>query len=40
MYKNVDYVSSYEAGKGAIRDIFEVIAKEQGVWENIVKSYE
>lgn len=36
----VDYVSSYIAGDGAIRDIFEHIAKEQGIWEKILEDYE
>ena len=35
-----DYVSVYTGGRGAIRDIFEKIAKAQNIWENIIKMYE
>ena len=35
-----DYVTKAHGGKGAVREISELILKEQGKWEDIVKNFE
>lgn len=34
-----DFVSSYRGGRGAVREIIEVILRAKGVWEEIVADY-
>jgi len=36
----VDYVSPYEGGRGAVRDICKLIMKAQGSWEEMAKRYD
>jgi 3-deoxy-D-manno-octulosonate 8-phosphate phosphatase (KDO 8-P phosphatase) len=35
----VDYVSEKEGGRGAIREIIEIILKSKGLWEKVTKKY-
>ncbi len=35
----VHYITRNEAGKGAVREVCELILKGRGVWEDILKSY-
>lgn len=35
----VDYISKYNGGNGAVRDIIEKIMKDNGSWEKVVNSY-
>ena len=35
----VDYVSPYEGGRGAVRDICKLILKAQGKWEEVAQRY-
>ena len=36
----VDFVSTYQGGQGAVRDLVEVILRAQGQWDSIVAQYE
>jgi 3-deoxy-D-manno-octulosonate 8-phosphate phosphatase (KDO 8-P phosphatase) len=36
----VDYISNYNGGEGAVREILELILKEKGIWGKIVEKYE
>ena len=38
--KTVDYVSGYKGGRGAVREICEMILKAQGKWPEIACKYE
>ena len=38
--KSVDYVSKYNGGRGAVREICELIMQAQGHWEEIAVKYE
>ena len=38
--KTVDYVSGYKGGRGAVREICEMILKAQGKWPEIASKYE
>lgn len=35
----VDYISPYEGGRGAVRDICKLILKAQGKWEEVAQRY-
>ncbi|MFH2139053.1 MAG: HAD-IIIA family hydrolase [Candidatus Omnitrophota bacterium] len=35
----VDYITNKSAGKGAVREVIELILKYQGKWESLVKQY-
>jgi 3-deoxy-D-manno-octulosonate 8-phosphate phosphatase (KDO 8-P phosphatase) len=37
--RNVHYVSSYRGGKGAVRDVLEVILRAQNKWESLLRSF-
>jgi len=37
--REVDYVTDKEAGKGAVREICEIILKAQGLWERVTARY-
>ncbi len=36
----VDYISQYNGGEGAVREIIEKILTEQGLWNIVLKQYE
>jgi 3-deoxy-D-manno-octulosonate 8-phosphate phosphatase (KDO 8-P phosphatase) len=36
----VDYITTKEGGKGAVREICEIILQAQGYWEEVAKRYE
>lgn len=35
----VDYISKYNGGNGAVREIIEKIMKDNGTWEKVINSY-
>jgi len=35
----VDYITKYPGGKGAVRDVIEMILKGQGKWEALIQKY-
>lgn len=35
-----NYISEYQGGKGAVRDILEYLLKEQGIWNHIIEKFE
>jgi 3-deoxy-D-manno-octulosonate 8-phosphate phosphatase (KDO 8-P phosphatase) len=37
--REVDYVTYKEAGKGAVREVCEIILKAQGLWEKVTARY-
>jgi 3-deoxy-D-manno-octulosonate 8-phosphate phosphatase (KDO 8-P phosphatase) len=37
--REVDYVTNKEAGKGAVREVCEIILKAQGLWETVTARY-
>jgi len=37
--REVDYVTQKEAGKGAVREVCEIILKARGVWESVTARY-
>jgi 3-deoxy-D-manno-octulosonate 8-phosphate phosphatase (KDO 8-P phosphatase) len=37
--QEVDYVTKREAGKGAVREVCEIILKAQGLWERVTARY-
>lgn len=37
--ERVDYVASKDGGRGAVREIFEKLMKENGMWEKVVERY-
>ena len=37
--ERVDYIASKNGGNGAVREIFEKIMKENGMWEKVLKNY-
>lgn len=37
--REVDYVTKKEAGKGAVREVCEIILKARGVWESVTARY-
>lgn len=37
--REVDYVTKREAGKGAVREVCEIILKAQGLWERVTARY-
>jgi 3-deoxy-D-manno-octulosonate 8-phosphate phosphatase (KDO 8-P phosphatase) len=37
--REVDYVTNKEAGKGAVREVCEIILKAQGLWERVTARY-
>ncbi len=37
--KAADYVSGYNGGRGAVRDIMEFILKDAGLWERVLEKY-
>jgi len=37
--KHADYITKKEGGRGAVRELVELILKTQGKWNGIVKSY-
>jgi len=37
--KRVDFVTSREAGQGAVRELLELILKARGIWDTIVEEY-
>jgi 3-deoxy-D-manno-octulosonate 8-phosphate phosphatase (KDO 8-P phosphatase) len=38
--KSVDYVTKYKGGRGAVREVCELIMQAQGHWEEIAAKYE
>ena len=37
--ENVAYIAPHEGGKGAVRDLLELILKARGIWDAIVEEY-
>ncbi|MEA1995191.1 MAG: HAD hydrolase family protein [Campylobacterota bacterium] len=37
--ERVDYISPYDGGKGAVRDILKLILKSKGLWEKLLQRY-
>ncbi|MCB9721289.1 MAG: HAD-IIIA family hydrolase [Candidatus Omnitrophica bacterium] len=37
--KEADYITSCSAGRGAVREVIELILKSKGMWEDVVKEY-
>ena len=37
--ERVDYISNKNGGRGAVREIFEKIMKENGMWEKVLDRY-
>ncbi|MDR3071461.1 MAG: HAD hydrolase family protein [Endomicrobium sp.] len=37
--KNVDYISSFEGGKGAMREIIEIVMRAKGEWQKALSRY-
>ena len=38
--RQAHYVTSVPGGRGAVREVIELILKAQGIWEEIIKKYE
>lgn len=34
-----DYVTGAKGGRGAVREVIELILKESGIWQNLIKTY-
>ncbi len=37
--ERVDYITEKKGGRGAVREVVEMILKEQGKWEGVIKGY-
>jgi 3-deoxy-D-manno-octulosonate 8-phosphate phosphatase (KDO 8-P phosphatase) len=37
--KNVDYVSSFKGGEGAVREIIEIVMRSKGEWKKVLDRY-
>jgi 3-deoxy-D-manno-octulosonate 8-phosphate phosphatase (KDO 8-P phosphatase) len=37
--ERVDYITEKRGGRGAVREVVEIILKEQGKWEGVIKDY-
>ncbi len=37
--ERVDYITEKRGGRGAVREVVEIILKEQGKWEGVIKGY-
>lgn len=37
--ERVDYITEKRGGRGAVREVVEMILKEQGKWEGVIKDY-
>jgi len=37
--ENADWVSQYDGGHGAVRDLIELVVKSRGEWDWVIKTY-
>ena len=37
--QNADFIAPHKGGKGAVRDLLELILKARGIWDKIVEEY-
>ena len=38
--QKVDFIASHKGGRGAVRDLLELILKARGIWDALVEEYE